>query len=1274
MNECRTSWSAPNNGIVKYFLLLLLRLLLLESGAVQAKIYTNEPFSYTLVAPYTISSYQPYKVAVAIFNCKYLCSYNVYLRGPNLNLSVILNLTPYFPTTTYDFNIPKLDVGTYWLKVETMQGCYLKNSTTLQWRNFNGIIKIQTPKVYYNPGQLLQFRAFFHNENMLPIKAVEESVIWIEDSKGFHVKGYRNLELKNGIYEGELRLSSHLNFGLWRICARNGYHVHEECAHIHVQKYRLSQMRIDMTVPTEVSLMDGTFELVIQAVHDVDGPVKGPVTVYIELIDANKTKASPVVQTKNQMENGTASITIDLQQFKDNLKGLNAGKLKLTASIYERLIQQEQNKTRMVTIWTNNGDIGNLTISKPQEKDATKIPARPMKLMETVYFNVSHVVESAISMVVHNRRILDSKKVHPDNTQKRFEVSVELKKRLLPAFYVFLYYVHTPSMTLCLHSITVELELSHHDGVFIDLPDKLEPGVDIKFNIKARKNSYVGLTAMDNRVYALGENMDNDFRLNYFDFIKTSVLESDIILSDNLAIIQAGLLFLSSAHNTSSTNQTIKLLKPMETFNYTIATRPEFHKITNADKTPIESNYACCHVPKVINEYNDIWLFDSIDYTKSDWTTWHTTVPRSAVDWRMSAFSIHPETGITFLAPKPFKNVKTISDIYYTLKTPSTVQRGEEFEVTLLCTNWFSTKLRLDIKLRVTSRFKLLEDSENFRGWLTNKLVTVAVNETKKTIYNLRALKRGKITLYFTIHSDVGNHEIIREIYVLQDIHLRTQQFFRYKTLTLRHQTMRGQIILPNKPSESGLQCYISGHLIVPKLQNLKFLKESDNTEEIISKLMSTYLLYNYVMNATWCSPAYKQFLKEQLIGGLQSLMRVRHADGGFRLHVQNDMANCTSTWMTTYAVQYLHYLEKLPNMIYEPKLIKQSEKFVLSKRGTHGEILENCYTPSRRNLSTLELNIEVLKVLQFSKRLIALKQPHAWVTFIMNQKFKYYLEAKRGLNPVEWKRPEENDNWIQYRRELETAGRILSREVTLQNPEQQPRIFEWITHQILGPMLNVFCYECFIAEQAYYDYLNTLPLVKTDITLSFWTASKANSKTLHINATNEWDEQYITLRPINSSIEFKADGIGDLVVRCSYEYVEEDTSYNLYHATIQFSNEFNIKFCIQRFGRKRKAYMGTNIEIQLPSGYIVDEDSLAQLMQKILIVQAISTQKGTKLFVIMTPLPKAKLVCYTFSTMKIMVVKKLKKATMAIYDINDSQNPHIFSYNVFQGHASETV
>lgn len=204
----------------------------------------------------------------------------------------------------------------------------------------------------------------------------------------------------------------------------------------------------------------------------------------------------------------------------------------------------------------------------------SKIPARPMKLMETVYFNVSHVVESAISMVVHNRRILDSKQVHPDNTQKRFKVQVELKKRLLPAFYVFLYYVHTPSMTLCLHSITVELELSHHDGVsvqlntrngnlinccalkvFIDLPDKLEPGVDIQFNIKARQNSYVGLTAMDNRVYVLGENMDNDFRLDYFDFIKTSVLDSDIILTNKPAIIQAGLVFLSSAHNTTGTNQ-----------------------------------------------------------------------------------------------------------------------------------------------------------------------------------------------------------------------------------------------------------------------------------------------------------------------------------------------------------------------------------------------------------------------------------------------------------------------------------------------------------------------------------------------------------------------------------------------------------------------------------------------------------------------------------------------------------------------------------------------
>lgn len=298
-----------------------------------------------------------------------MCNYFVYLHGPNLNLSMQLNVTPYFPTTTYDFNIPKLDVGTYWLKVETKRGCYVKNSTTLQWRNFNGFVKIQTAKVYYNPGTLLQFRAFFHNENMLPIEADKGSVIWIEDSKGYHVKSYRDLKLKNGIYEGELRLSSHLNYGVWRICARNGYHVNVECAYVHVEKYRLSRLHIDMIFPTEVKLSDGSFELVVHAMHDVDGPVKEAVTVYSELIGVNKTNPSPVGQVVTQMEDGKAKITIDLERFKDQLKGLQAGKLQITASIYERMIQQQQNKTRMVTIWTNSQDIGNHTQPKPEEKD-----------------------------------------------------------------------------------------------------------------------------------------------------------------------------------------------------------------------------------------------------------------------------------------------------------------------------------------------------------------------------------------------------------------------------------------------------------------------------------------------------------------------------------------------------------------------------------------------------------------------------------------------------------------------------------------------------------------------------------------------------------------------------------------------------------------------------------------------------------------------------------------------------------------------------------------
>ncbi|TDG43091.1 hypothetical protein AWZ03_010475 [Drosophila navojoa] len=182
--------------------------------------------------------------------------------------------------------------------------------------------------------------------------------------------------------------------------------------------------------------------------------------------------------------------------------------------------------------------------------DPTDKADTPMKSMKTVYFNVRHEIESAVAIMVYNRRILDSKKVLPDSTKKRFEIHVELKPQLFPTILVFLNYVHVPSKTLCLQSTLLEVALSHNDGVFTD---KSEPGVDIMFNTKARQNAYVRLTALNNRVYVLGENMDMDFQ-DYFDFMKSSVMVTDKMQSNKPAVIEAGLLFLSNARHTSSTN------------------------------------------------------------------------------------------------------------------------------------------------------------------------------------------------------------------------------------------------------------------------------------------------------------------------------------------------------------------------------------------------------------------------------------------------------------------------------------------------------------------------------------------------------------------------------------------------------------------------------------------------------------------------------------------------------------------------------------------------
>lgn len=103
------------------------------------------------------------------------------LLGPQYNDSKTVELQPY-EVKNIAFSVPLLRDGDYNITAEGLSGLIFKNSTKLNHNVFQTHVKIQTDKGKYKPGDVVNFRVLFMDENLKPSGPSASSVIWFEAS------------------------------------------------------------------------------------------------------------------------------------------------------------------------------------------------------------------------------------------------------------------------------------------------------------------------------------------------------------------------------------------------------------------------------------------------------------------------------------------------------------------------------------------------------------------------------------------------------------------------------------------------------------------------------------------------------------------------------------------------------------------------------------------------------------------------------------------------------------------------------------------------------------------------------------------------------------------------------------------------------------------------------------------------------------------------------------------------------------------------------------
>ncbi|XP_064539099.1 thioester-containing protein 1 allele R1 [Drosophila montana] len=281
---------------------------------------------YTIVGPGTIHSHRDYNVAVAVHHTKEPVTLKIGITGPSHNETQTVELTKPDEFKQLTFKLPPLKSGDYNLTAEGVAGLDFKNSTQLSWVEFKPYIKLQTDKGKYKPGDTINYRVIFLDENLKPSEADDDVVAWFEDSKRNRIKELKHIKTRTGVYTGKFELSEFATLGSWTLSVQHGGAYANERVYFEVEKYVLPKYTVKMDATQHVSVKDGDMQVVVKANYTYGKPVNGKVLLNVHTDESSSwsnvdgkserkdTPGHALIRTAD-MVNGKAKFDINVKEF-----------------------------------------------------------------------------------------------------------------------------------------------------------------------------------------------------------------------------------------------------------------------------------------------------------------------------------------------------------------------------------------------------------------------------------------------------------------------------------------------------------------------------------------------------------------------------------------------------------------------------------------------------------------------------------------------------------------------------------------------------------------------------------------------------------------------------------------------------------------------------------------------------------------------------------------------------------------------------------------------
>nr|BAR45614.1 thioester-containing protein 3 [Scolopendra japonica] len=890
--------------------------------------------------------------------------------------------------------------------------------------------------------------------------------------------------------------------------------------------------------------------------------------------------------------------------------------------------------------------------------------------------------------------------------ERSIKVKFFITRAMAPNIRFIVYYTDLSGEVVA-DGISFEVEGVFQNYVNIESNSKdVKPKDTVNLQISTNPNSFVGLLGIDQSVLILKTGNDISqqeilYQLDEFDPGKQPYSKEDLYYNS---------VWFPGSATASEVFKEAGFITLSNAMIYSIF--PYLMYRSFAETVDQTSDISLLNVDESINanlrmHFPETWLWENLTAGPDGKAVITREVPDTITSWMITAFSVDMITGLA-VTESPTK-ITVFRPFFVSMNLPYSVIRGEAIAVQAIVFNYMKQTVSVTVTLENTHQFDFVtvedEINEVFNANLKSKRIAVKSGEPESVYFMIIPKELGFIDIKITAETERAGDAMLKKLLVKPEgIQQKFNKAFLVDLQTPSVFNAYVNVDIPKHVVSGSEKIEISAiaDVMGPTINNFDDLLQMPFGcgEQNMMRFVPNIVVLEYLSNTEQLTDSLRSKAILNMETGYQRELVYKRDDGSFSAFGSRDENG--STWLTAFVVK--SFGQALPYITIDEKVIENSLKWLALQQAENGSFPEVGSINNKeiqggssdgialtayvllaffQNKGETSHGPVVMKALQLlEKELEALTDLYSIVitTYALHvassnfkevayQKLQAAATVKGDLRY--WQKPEPTAaGEIEVKSvDVEMTSYALMTYILQNDLSEAMQILKWLISERNSNGGFKSTQDTMIAIQALAKLAQRIsdPQVKITVTFTY----SGQQKTFSLNRENAMILQTDEIPAVEKNVNISATGYGFGIVQVSYQYnimvSKEFPAFQVNPLVDRSStkNRLQLNVCAA-YGEKNGVSNMAVMEVTLPSGYVIDRDSLPALHRVDEVKRVDVKDMDTGIIIYFDKLDN-KLVCPTIKAYRTFRVAKQRQTAVYLYDYYDQGKAARYFYQTPQ-------